>query len=108
MSNFWETYTKKVEEGSAELTNLPKEIDQNLIWLKAFVLERLSKEGMERFVGKDDTFGLKESAVNLLMHYAYEAGIKSREHSFNRQTEDMRKALDGIKSELDDIGWIEY
>ena len=108
MSEFWEMYKKRVAEGAERLSKPPKEVDQHILWLKAYVNERMQKEGMPMFVGKDDTFGFKESLVNYLMHYAFEAGLKSREHSFNKATEDMKNALDKVKDALDDIGWIEY
>lgn len=107
MSEFWEMYKKRVAEGADKLSKPPKDVDQNILWLKAYVNERMQKEGMSLFVGKDDTFGFKEPLVNYLMYYAFEAGLKSREHSFNRTTEDMKKALDKVKDALDDAGWIE-
>jgi hypothetical protein len=108
MSEFWEMYKKRVAEGAGKLSKPPKEVDQNILWLKAYVNERMEADGVDRFVGKDDTFGFKEVHVNYLMHYAYEAGLKAREHSYNQAIEDKRKALDKIKDALDDIGWIDY
>jgi len=107
MSEFWEKYKERVAEGAEKLPKPPKEVDQNILWLKAYVCERMEKEGLARYVGKDETFGFKETYVNYLMHYAFEAGLKSREHSFSRATEDMKKALDRVKDALDDAGWIE-
>ena len=107
MSEFWETYKKRVSEGAGKLSSPPKEVDQHILWLKAYVSERMEKD-LVRYVGKDDTFGFKENFVNYLMHYAFEAGQKQREDQFNRATADMRKTLDNIKDALDDIGWIEY
>jgi DNA-directed RNA polymerase subunit N (RpoN/RPB10) len=110
MSDFWETYKKRVAEGADRLSAPPKEAPQNILWLKAYVSERMDKEGLKRYVGKseDGTFGFKEEFVNYLMHYAYEAGKSSNEYSFNQATEGMRKSLDKIKDALDDIGWIDY
>jgi hypothetical protein len=111
MSTFWETYKKQVEEGADKLSKPPKDISQHILWLKAYVSERMDKEGLAKYVGDssvENTFGFKESFVNYLMHYAYEAGIKSNEHNFNRSTENMRKALDDIKNTLDNAGWIDY
>jgi hypothetical protein len=110
MSEFWEMYKKRVKEGADKLSKPPKNVEQNIIWLKAYVSERMEKEGLAKYVGKTDdgTFGFVESYVNYLMHYAFEAGEKSREHSFNSATEDMRKALDKVKDALDDACWIEY
>jgi hypothetical protein len=110
MSTFWDNYKKRVAEGANRLSTPPKEVDQHILWLKAYVSERMETEGKARYVGKTDdgTFGFAESYVNYLMHYAFEAGEKSREHSFNNATVDMRAALDKIKDALDDAGWIEY
>lgn len=110
MSEFWEMYKKRVAEGADKLSKPPKDIPQNILWLKAYVSERMENEGLAKYVGKTDdgTFGFKEELVNYLMHYAYEAGLREREHSFNRATEDMRKTLDKVKDALDDAGWIDY
>ena len=108
MSEFWDFYKKRVADGATKLSAPPKEVSQNILWLKAYVSERMDTEGKARYVGKDETFGFKEEFVNLLMHYAYEAGLAAREDSFNRATADMRKTLDTIKDALDDAGWIDY
>ena len=110
MSEFWEMYKKKVADGADKLSKPPKDVPQNILWLKAYVSERMEKEGLVKYVGKTDdgTFGFKEEMVNYLMHYAYEAGLKEREHNFNQSTADMRKTLDKVKDALEDIGWIDY
>jgi pyruvate-formate lyase-activating enzyme len=112
MSEFWEMYKKRVAEGAERLSKPPKEVEQNILWLKAYVSERMEIEGLARYVGNsganDGSFGFEESYVNYLMHYAYEAGMKNREHNFNQATKEMREALDKIKDTLDDAGWIDY
>lgn len=111
MSEFWEKYKKRVSEGAEKLSKPPKDVDQHILWLKSFVSERMEKEDLVKYVGdfnKESTFGFTEKYVNYLMHYAYEAGEKAREDSFNRSTEDMRKALDQVKDALDNVGWIDY
>jgi hypothetical protein len=111
MSEFWENYKKRVAEGADKLSKPPKDVDQHILWLKAYVSERMEKEGLAKYVGDssiEGTFGFAESYVNYLMHYAFEAGEKAREDSFNRSTKDMREALDKVKDALDDIGWIDY
>jgi hypothetical protein len=72
--------------------------------------DRMEKEGLAKYVGKteDGTFGFAESYVNYLMHYAFEAGEKNREYSFNSATKSMKDALDKVKDALDDAGWIDY
>jgi len=84
---------------------LPKQIPQNILHLKAQIIVMAVEEGVDGFVGQGDTFGFKERLVNLLMYYAFEAGKKEREDSFNRSTNDMKEALDIIKGALDGIGW---
>jgi hypothetical protein len=112
MSEFWDTYKKRVNEGADKLSKPPKDIPQNILWLKAYVSERMDKENLKKYVGNsganDGSFGFTEELVNYLMYYAFEAGEKSREHSYNQSTIDMRKALDKIKDALDDVGWIDY
>lgn len=111
MSKFWEDYKKRVEDGADKLSKPPKDVDQHILWLKAYVTERMGKEGLAKYVGDssvEGTFGFKESFVNYLMHYAYEAGVKSNQYNYERDTEHMRKALDKVKDALDDIGWIDH
>jgi len=111
MSDFWEMYKKRVEDGATKLPAPPKEIGQNLIWLKAYVVDRMKAEGVTTFVGdssKPDTFGFTEKFANYLMHYAYEAGRNERVDDYNRSTKELRASLDKIKDVLEDIGWIEY
>jgi hypothetical protein len=112
MSEFWDIYKKRVAEGADRLSKPPKEVEQNILWLKAYVTERMEKEDIKRYVGKsganDGSFGFKEEFVNILMHYAFEAGEKNREYSFNNATKSMKDALDKVKDALDDAGWIDY
>ena len=112
MSTFWDDYKKRVAEGANRLSTPPKEVGQNILWLKAYVSERMEIEGLARYVGNsganDGSFGFEESFVNYLMHYAYEAGKMERADSYKRDTADMRAALDKVKDALEDIGWIEY
>lgn len=112
MSEFWDIYKKRVAEGADRLSKPPKEVEQNILWLKAYVTERMEKEDIKRYVGKsganDGSFGFKEEFVNILMHYAFEAGEKNREYSFNNATKSMKDALNKVKDALDDAGWIDY
>lgn len=111
MSEFWEYYKKRVAEGAERLSKPPKDVDQHILWLKAYVTEKMEKEEIARYVGdsdKEGTFGFQETFVNYLMHYAYEAGLESRKYEYTRSTEEMRKSLDKIKDALDDVGWIDY
>jgi hypothetical protein len=111
MSEFWDIYKKRVAEGADKLSTPPKEVEQNILWLKAYVTERMEKEGLAKYVGKsgadDGSFGFKEEFVNLLMHYAFEAGMKNREHQFNEATKNMKETLDKITEVMIDAGWVD-
>tara|TARA_R110000868_G_scaffold306849_2_gene568286 strand:+ start:653 stop:769 length:117 start_codon:yes stop_codon:yes gene_type:complete len=37
MSEFWEMYKKKVADGADKLSKPPKDVPQNILWLKAYV-----------------------------------------------------------------------
>jgi hypothetical protein len=113
MSEFWNAYRTRVEEGANRLPAPPKEVDQSVLWMKAYITEKLGETKYKNaknsmYVGTGETFGFKEELVNYIIHYAFEAGVKSREDVHKRSTEDMRNALDKIKDALDDIGFIEY
>jgi hypothetical protein len=109
MSEFWDFYKKRVEEGAVKLSPRPNEVDQNILWLKAYVQEKFSNEGYHRHVGEagTDSFGFTEKYVNYLMHYAYEAGMKARDHQFKESTNKMHTALDKIYDVLEEVGWVE-
>jgi hypothetical protein len=111
MSEFWENYKKNVAEGAEKLSKPPKDVSQNILWLKAYVGERMEKEGLTRYVGdssKEGTFGFAESYVNYLMHYAFEKGLESSAHSYKQATKSMDEGLTKIKDILDDLGYIDY
>jgi hypothetical protein len=111
MSEFWDIYKKRVAEGADKLPAPPKEVEQNILWLKAYVTEKMEKEGLAKYVGKsganDGSFGFKEEFVNLLMHYAFEAGMKHREHNFKAETKSMKESLYKITQVLIDAGWVD-
>ena len=130
--SFYETYRERVKEGALKLDKAPKEIPQNILWLKSIATERIEEidnglsdkifcfrthnrkeislsESMKLDKSEGDyKFGFSEHYVNLLMHYAYEAGKKSREDDFKRATESMNKALEAITEIVDNAGYIEY
>jgi hypothetical protein len=111
MSEFWDIYKKRVAEGADKLPAPPKEVEQNILWLKAYVTEKMEKEGLAKYVGKsgadDGSFGFKEEFVNYLMHYAFEAGMKHREHNFKSETKSMKESLYKITQVLIDAGWVD-
>ena len=128
----YEIYRERVKEGAKKLDKMPTEVGQNILWLKSKAIERIENidNGLSDKVntfqvldrkevnltqamnaekeGKSYKFGFTEQYVNLLMHYAYEAGKKSREDDFKRATERMNKALESITEIVDEAGYIEY
>jgi hypothetical protein len=129
--SFYETYRERVEEEALKLDKAPKEIPQNILWLKSIAVERIEEidkliddkintfrvnkgkeislsEAMELGKSEDEyKYGFTEQYVNLLMHYAYEAGKKSREDDFKRATERMNKALEDITEIVNEAGYVD-
>jgi hypothetical protein len=130
--SFYETYRERVKEGALKLPKAPTEVGQNILWLKSMAIERIEEidkllddkintfrvhnrkeitlsEAMKLDKSEGGyKFGFTEQYVNLLMHYAYEAGKNSREDDFKRATERMNKALEAITEIVDEAGYIEY
>lgn len=124
-------YLNKVRNGGLNLDKMPTEVGQHILWLKSMAMERIEEidKGLSDEVntfrvldrkevsltqamnaekeGKSYKFGFTEQYVNLLMHYAYEAGKKFREDDFKRATERMNKALEDITSIVDEAGYID-
>ena len=120
-----ETYIEPVKEKSfydkmrernmvdaKKLSPTPKNIDQHILWLKMAVIYRVEKienlgsDKICTFKSKEDAkFGFTEDYVNLLMHYAYEAGKQNATNnltkSFTVQTNQMKNAIDSIVNALD-------
>jgi hypothetical protein len=110
-------YDKLRERNMEDAKNLypsPKEIDQHILYLKMAVIDRVEK--IENLIddktytfrkkeNDNDKFGFSEHYVNLLMHYAYEAGKKNATdnltHSFTQQTNQMKHAIDAIVNALE-------
>lgn len=98
---------------ATKLSPSPKDIGQHILWLKMAVIDRVEKvenlvtSEICTFRSKEDggKFGFTEHYVNLLMHYAYEAGkqnaTESLTRSFTEQTNQMKHAIDGIINALD-------
>lgn len=112
MSEFWEIYKKRVAESAGRLPEPPKEISQNVLWLKAAITEKLQQttyknRGNSMYVGTGETFGFKEELVNYIIHYAYEAGVESRRLDFENHTKNMKSTIEKIKGVLEDDGWID-
>lgn len=105
-SNWWDSYRKRVESEALKLPNTPSEIDQNIMWLKAFIIEKLVTEdlpGTNLFVGKseDGTFGFKETTVNAMLWHAFEAGKRCDAEKHTRDTKHMRETIDKMITVLD-------
>lgn len=121
--SFYDKMRERNMEDAKKLPTSPKEIDQHILWLKMAVMDRIEK--IENRIGnevytfrkkeKDDEwgkFGFSEHYVNLLMHYAYEAGKKQATDQLTRHfevtTRDMKTAIDSIVKVLDDNGLMPY
>jgi hypothetical protein len=74
-------------------------------------IENLKDDKIQTF-RSGEKFGFTEHYVNLLMHYAYEAGKKNATDSLTRHftetTKDMKTAMDSIIKALDDNGLLPY
>jgi hypothetical protein len=106
-------------EDAKKLEPTPKDIGQHILYLKMAVIDRVEKienqidDKIYTFRKKangDDygKFGFSEHYVNLLMHYAYEAGKKNETdrltRHFTESTTAMKNAIDSIVNVLDDNG----
>jgi hypothetical protein len=115
--SFYDKMRERNMEDAKALPPTPKDISQHILWLKMAVIDRVDK--IENLIGDniytfrkgnfDDPnskFGFSEHYVNLLMHYAYEAGKKRATDDLTRQfeqtTQRMKSAMDGIIRALDE------
>lgn len=114
--SFYDKMRERNMEDAKKLPKSPKDIGQHILWLKMAVIDRVEKiENLvddkiytfKQKVKGDDygKFGFSEHYVNLLMHYAYEAGkqnaTNSLTKSFTEQTNQMKHAIDAIVNALD-------
>lgn len=113
----YEIMRERNMEDAKKLTLSPKEVGQHILWLKMAVMDRVEKienltDSKLKTFRSGETFGFTEPYVNLLMHYAYEAGKKNATDSltrhFNESTKDMKTAMDSIIKALDDNGLLPY
>jgi hypothetical protein len=117
----YEIYRDRVRELAGQLAPVPRDIKQELLWLKLTVIEKIERidqltknpeNKIYTFRADAETengkFGFSEPYVDLLMHYAYEAGKQSVIDSYNQDTASMKSALNNIKNALENIGWIDY
>jgi hypothetical protein len=104
-------------EDAKKLEPTPKDIGQHILWLKMAVIDRVEKienltdDKISTF-RSGEKFGFTEHYVNLLMHYAYEAGEKRAtellSRGFNESTKDMKAAINSIIKALDDNDLLPY
>lgn len=117
--SFYDKLKERNMEDAKALPPTPKEVGQHILYLKMAVIDRvetienLTSEKLctfrkGKFDDENSKFGFTEEYVNLLMHYAYEAGRKSTEDDYKRATESMNKALEAITAIVDEAGYIEY
>ena len=113
----YEKMRERNMEDAKKLPPSPKEVGQHILWLKMAVIDRV--EEIENLIDaklktfrSGETFGFTEPYVNLLMHYAYEAGKKDTTErltrNFNESTKDMKTAMDAIIKALDENGLLPY
>lgn len=114
--SFYDKLRERNMEDAKNLPISPKNIDQHLLYLKMAVIDRVEKiekltdDKIYTFKKKENgdeygKFGFSEHYVNLLMHYAYEAGKNNATDrltkSFTESTNRMKHAIDSIVNALD-------
>jgi hypothetical protein len=111
--SFYDKMRERNMEDAKKLPKSPNDIGQHILWLKMAVIDRVEKienlvdDKICTFRSKEDDgkFGFTENYVNLLMHYAYEAGKQNATNnltkSFTEQTNQMKHAIDAIVNALD-------
>jgi hypothetical protein len=121
--SFYEKMRDRNMEDAKALTPSPKEIGQHILWLKMAVIDRVERienlKGEKIYTMKtgdssdiNSKFGFSEHYVNLLMHYAYEAGKKNATDSlasqFIQNTKLMKNAIESIVQALDENDLLPY
>ena len=105
----YDEYKKTVNKMADKLPAPKKEVDQSILWLKASVIEKLQRyNDSGLYVGKagEDSFGFKESTVNQLLQYAYEAGMKRSDENNKQKIASMKNAIDSV---IESVGeYIDY
>lgn len=114
--SFYDKMRERNMEDAKKLPKSPNDIGQHILWLKMAVIDRVEKienlidDEIYTFKKKENgddygKFGFSEHYVNLLMHYAYEAGKQNATNnltkSFTEQTNRMKHAIDSIVNALD-------
>ena len=115
--SFYDKMRERNMEDAKKLSPAPKEVGQHILWLKMAVIDRI--ERIEKLNGGEiqtfrsgEKFGFTEPYVNLLMHYAYEAGKNNATdrltQNFNERIRESKNAIDSIVKALDDNGLLPY
>lgn len=113
----YEIMRERNMEDAKKLAPSPKEVGQHILWLKMAVIDRVEQienltDAKLKTFRSGETFGFTEPYVNLLMHYAYEAGKKnatdSLTRSFTESTNSMKHAINEIVNALDTNGLLPY
>ena len=76
--------------------------------IKSGKINEEDSKGLHTIRDKNDVFGFTERYLNVMMYYAFLEGKSSVQEKFQKETMNMKKALDKIKDALDDIDWIDY
>lgn len=116
--SFYEKMKERNMEDAKNLPTTPKAVSQNILWLKAAILDRVEK--IENRTNDDirtfrdsitDKLGFTEEYVNILMQMAYDEGYKLAEERVEEELKNrvlnMGNALNKIKDALDDADWID-
>jgi hypothetical protein len=121
--SFYDKMRERNMEDAKKLPQSPKDIGQHILWLKMAVIDRIEKiENLQgdkiytfrkgKFDDENSKFGFSEQYVNLLMHYAYEAGKKNATDDltrhFTQSTNSMKNAIDSIINALDTNDLLPY
>jgi hypothetical protein len=115
--SFYDKMRERNMDDAKKLPPSPKEVGQHILWLKMAVIDRVEKienltdDKIQTF-RSGEKFGFTENYVNILIHYAYEAGKKQATDNLTRHfevtTRDMKTAMDSIIKALDDNGLLPY
>jgi hypothetical protein len=115
----YEKMRERNMEDAKKLTPIPEAVGQHILWLKMAVIDRVEKidnkisKEIYTFRKKENgdefsKFGFSEHYVNILMHYAYEAGKNNATERLTRNFEERIKqsktAIDAIIDVLDNNG----
>jgi hypothetical protein len=123
VKSHYEIMRERNIEDAKKLPTSPNDIGQHILWLKAAAIYRIETLDnriddkiytFKQKVGDDayGKFGFSEHYLNLMMHYAYEAGKKRATDDltrhFTQTTNSMKNAIDSIIDALDTNDLLPY